>query len=580
MANNQINLGKIDYDQITESLTNFLKSQETLKDYNFRGSVIQSVVSLLAYNTLYYALYSNMLANEMFLDTAQREESVVSLLKPLGVLVPTKTSARVRINLGGASILPRYDQFYGKNNDGVIYNFYSMEEYIPSGEDQDFIQNIVLVEGKELVKQKDITGSFNYDTQTYFLGNREIDVSTIIVEVDSGDGIFKEWIRTSNIGSSTDTLSQNIYFIERFDNGFELQFGKDNSLGNTILDTYKIRVSYLVSSGSAANDIVVFTKTTIAPGQNITVVVLEGEESSGGLDSPNLDYYKFIGPKYFASQNRAVTKDDFLVISTEYLKSKGYDVTKDNFNIFGGDEIYPPKYGRVFIATDAVQTPDILDLVAYLKTKCTLTVLPEYVTSNTETIPYNVRVTFKNNNLTSFEKRIILTNLRNYLITNYSFINSYNINFSGVESDVLLKYLELQSCSISLKFIRTYNGTPQGGIIINLENELDIDQGVETSITDPFVDSSGNNVILKAFASSPSERSQLRTLRTYVRNSSGVYVLNTSLNYGSINISQGYIKLNNITSSPFLVNVNLKNSDFVSSQNTRFSVVPDTVLEL
>lgn len=580
MANNQINLGKIDYDQITESLTNFLKSQETLKDYNFRGSVIQSVISLLAYNTLYYALYSNMLANEMFLDTAQREESVVSLLKPLGVLVPTKTSARVRINLGGASILPRYDQFYGKNNDGVIYNFYSMEEYIPSGQDQDFIQNIVLVEGKELVKQKDITESFNYDTQTYFLGNREIDVSTIIVEVDSGDGIFKEWIRTSNIGSSTDTLSQNIYFIERFDNGFELQFGKDNSLGNTILDTYRIRVSYLVSSGSAANDIVVFTKTTIAPGQNITIVVLDGEESSGGLDGPNLDYYKFVGPKYFASQNRAVTKDDFLVISTEYLKSKGYDVTKDNFNIFGGDEIYPPKYGRVFIATDAVQTPDILDLVAYLKTKCTLTVLPEYVTSNTETIPYNVRVTFKNNNLTSFEKRIILTNLRNYLITNYSFINSYNINFSGVESDVLIKYPELQSCSISLKFIRTYNNTPQGGIIINLENELDIPEGVETAITDPFVDSLGNNVILKAFATTTSERSQLRSLRTYVRNSSGAYVLNTSLNYGSINILQGYIKLNNITSSPFLVNVNLKNSDFVSSQNTRFSVVPDTVLEL
>jgi len=580
MSNNQINLGKIDYDQISTSLTNFLKNQEVLKDYNFRGSVIQSVISLLAYNTLYYALYSNMLANEMFLDTAQREESVVSLLKPLGILVPTKTSARVRINLGGVSALNRYEQFYGKNNDGVIYNFYNIESYTDQQNSDDFIPNVVLVEGKELVKDREITGLFNYETQTYFIANREVDVSTILVEVDSGDGIFKEWIRSSNIGSSTETLSQNIYFIERFDNGFELQFGKDNSLGNSILENYRIRISYLVSSGAAANDIIVFTKTNILPGQNVTIVVLDGDASNGGLDTPNLDYYKFIGPKYFASQNRAVTKDDFLVISTEYLKAKGYDVTKDNFNIYGGDEIFPPKYGRVFIATDAIQTPDILDLVAYLKTKCTLTILPEYVSSNTETIPYNTRVTFKNNNLTSFEKRLILTNIRNYLIQNYSFINSYNINFSGAESDILVKYPELQSCEITLKFIKQFNNTPQSGIIVNLENELNIVAGIEVNITDPFVDSLGNTVLLRAYAETNNDRNNLKKLRVYVRNSSGVYVINSNLNYGFINIVKGFIQINNITPNPFLLTVELKNPNFTSSTNTRFSIVPDTVLEL
>ena len=103
MSNNQVNLGKLEFEQIKDGLIEYMKSQTLLKDYNFKGSIMNSVIDLLAYNTYYYALYSNMLANEIFLDTAQREESLVSLTKPLGVTIPTRTSARANIRIGGAS---------------------------------------------------------------------------------------------------------------------------------------------------------------------------------------------------------------------------------------------------------------------------------------------------------------------------------------------------------------------------------------------------------------------------------------------------------------------------------------------
>lgn len=399
------------------------------------------------------------------------------------------------------------------------------------------------------------------------------------MEVDTGDGVYKRWNRLDNIGDSTETLSQNVYFVERFDNGFELQFGKEKSLGNDIINTYKTRISYLVSSGSAANGISVFAKSVVLSGQNITIQVPDGTSSSGGLDTPDLDYYRFIAPKYFAAQNRAVTKSDFLAISTEYLKNKGYDVTKDNFNVFGGDEVYPPKYGRVFIATDAIQTPDILDLVAYLKTKCTLTVLPEYVSSNSETVVYNTVVKFANNNLSQTEKRNLLTTIRNYLIQNFSYISSYNINFSGVEDSILQKFTEVSNCEVRLKFDRTYNQIPEGGLEINLENELDVNLNVETIITDEFVDQNGNTVILRAYYNSEQEKGQTKQLRTYIKDSSGNFVYSANLNYGSINISEGYIKINYVTTNPVTIRVVFKNSSFVSSANTRFSVVPNTVTE-
>lgn len=576
MATNNVNLGSIDFDQIKNSLTEYLKTQDVLKDYNFEGSVIQSIVNLLSYNTLYYAMYSNMLANEMFLDTAQREESIVSLLKPLGVSIPTRTSSRVSIKMGGLAFLPKYSQFIGKNSSGVNYNFYTLDDYSEVDAGSDFIDNIVLIEARQLISNKDISNLIDYTTQTYFIGDTNIDISTLIVEVDKGDGVYQRWSKLDNIGDSTENLSQNIYFIERFDTGFEIQFGIENSLGNSILENYNTRITYAISSGSAANQIVNFQY----PDDNTATIEIYSESTSGS-NSPDLDYYKFIAPKFFAAQNRAITKDDFLAISVEYLKNKGYDVTKDNFTVFGGDEVSPPKYGRVFIATDAIPDSIINELVAYLKTKCAITILPEYVLSNSDNLSYDVELKFISGFTSKTERQRVISNIRSFLNENYTILNKYNIIFKvdDVQAALQNNFSEVRSSQVLLKFNKLYTNASDG-FTVNLENRFNIQLGIEKAVTKPFLDKSGRTVQLRARLDNIQNLDSLNELKTYVLNASNEYVYNSSLKYGAINIKKGIIQINAVPLNSIEIDIDFAVSTFSTSQNTKFSIIPNRIIDL
>ena len=575
MSNN-INLGSISYEQIKNSLTEFLKTQDTLKDYNFEGSVLQSIVSLLSYNTMYYAFYSNMLANEMFLDSAQREESIISLLKPLGVTVPTRTSARAKVKMGGSPNIPQFAQFSGKNDSGIIYNFYTLQDYAADVNADDFIDNILIVEGRQLVKHKIITNLIDYTNQTYFIADNTVDISTLIVEIDEGDGVWRQWTLLDNIGDSTENLSQTSYFVERFETGFEIQFGKENSLGNEVLDSYNTRISYLTSNGTAANNIVNFEYVAVTS-NNIELI----QTSSGGLNGPDIDYLKFIGPKFFAAQNRAITKNDFLAISTVYLRNKGFDVSKDNFSIFGGDELFPPKYGRVFIATDSIPTSDVLDLISYLKTKCAVTILPEYVQSTSDNLTYDVELKFNSEITLSSIKQRIISNIKNYLISNYSIISKYNITFdiAQIKTNILNNFSDVRSVEIIMNYNKIFTDAPTNGVTINLENQFNILVGSTKSVTEPFLDKNGRTVQLRATITNTNELDTFVQLKTFVRSATGSYNYNSSLNYGRINVKKGILEIYNIASGNIQVDLNFINDKFITSQNTKFTILSNKVIE-
>jgi len=580
MANNQINLGNLEFDQIKSSLITYLKNQTLLKDYNFNGSVINSLVDLMAYNTFYYALYTNMIANEMFLDTAQREQSIVSLTKPLGVVIPTRTSSRANIQVGGSAFIPKFTQFNGINDEGIIYNFYALQDYEQEINADNFIDNVVIVEGSELISQRNITQLVDLTKQSYFLANVNIDISTISVEVDSGDGVWKTWTLSDNIGDSTENLSQTIYFIERFDTGFELQFGKENALGNDIKSTDNVRISYLVSSGANSNGISTFS-TNELPG-NITIQILPNSTnyaSKGGRNGPDIEYYKFIAPKFFASQNRAVTKDDFLAISAEYLRAKGYNITKDNFNVFGGEELNPPKYGRVFVTTDEVSNPDILDLVAYLKTKCTVSIMPEYVESTSDNLTYDVRIQPRNNNLTNAQREQLKLTIKNYLLANYAFYDRYNIDFSGVEDALEAAFVnDISAAYITINYRRLISPNPAPDTqktIISLGNPINIPFGAFTTITE-YTDKTGMLVRLKVFPSSVSSLNQYITFRVYDVNN-GVELFNADKNYGRVNANSGIIEFEPRFSEPINIDIDLRFPTFRSSSNVKFTIAPNTI---
>ena len=177
MSNPFIQIGNLEFEEIKSSLIDYLKKQEIIKDYAFEGSAVQVLLDILAYNTMYQAYYMNMVANESFLDTAQRLESIISLVKPLGYVVPGKVSAvgTLKLRQGGlGTIIPRYSRFIGKNRDGIAFNFYSNENVTL---DQDGEGEIEVYEGKQLVSE--IPTQIDISTQKGFLSGVDIDLRTL-----------------------------------------------------------------------------------------------------------------------------------------------------------------------------------------------------------------------------------------------------------------------------------------------------------------------------------------------------------------------------------------------------------------
>jgi len=338
----------------------------------------------LAYNTMYYGYYANMVSTEMFLDSAQRIESIISLVKPLGFVVPAKTSARgkAKIRHGGVegTPIPKYTRFSGYNGEGVPYSFYTIQDY-RLNLDGEVIAEIV--EGKSLIKEVPLIVS--QETQKAFLHGLDIDISTISVEVkDSQTGEWKEWAKSNNIETGLDEFSK-VYWLERSELGFFVVFGGNvgsesvTQIGQQITTNDLIRVSYLKSSGKGANEVGAWNVHGLVVAAETDTVSL----SSGGSDEPNLDMIRFFAPKWFAAQDRAVTVEDCRAL----LASRGFvGDTADPlevFNVWGGEDMDPPMYGRVFVSINEENPIDLIvsgeTAISTLKEKTCVTILPEFL---------------------------------------------------------------------------------------------------------------------------------------------------------------------------------------------------------
>ena len=390
MANPQLNIGNLDFSDIKKSLKTYLSNQDTLKDYDYEGSVISTLLDLLSYNTMYYAFYSNMIANEMFLDSAQKISSLISLAKPLGYVVPGATSARAvyQILFGGGNItIPRFHKFIGTDENGRSYNFYTINEAQTDGTGN---AEIELYEGSNFYDGVQVT--LNEDRTRAFISRTDIDIRTLVVNVDGG-----EWQLSSNVNDQINSESE-VYFLERTDAGFYIIFsgnisdGINVGYGKPLPENAIVTVSYLTSSGTVGNGINSFTTdwtdTDIDTNALITRTVFA---SGGGSLEPDIDAVKFFAPKWFSSQDRVVTKNDAIAILTKELLP-GLDDSDTKLSVWGGEENDPPYYGRFFVSllgdneSDMIDGETIVTALNVLKQKCVVTVLPEYVGPNLSTM--------------------------------------------------------------------------------------------------------------------------------------------------------------------------------------------------
>jgi hypothetical protein len=568
------NLGSLNFEEIKESLKNYLKNQDNLRDFNFEGSVMQTILNALAYNTYYYAFYANMVANETFLDSAQRIDSIISLSKPLGYFVPLKSSSKAVINVFGLlDDIPEYAHFYGVDSDGIIYSFYTISSY--QAVDSDAL-NVEIYEGKRIYTDLNVTNRFDFVKQRFFINDPDIDVNTLKVKVQL-DGLNNPantkdpWVLADTLGNTT-TANQNVYYLERANNGVYVLFGKTNSLGNSIADgSDQVFIDYLASSGSAANGIVAFSfvsPTEIAGNLNIGLL----KASSGGLDEPNLDFVKFVAPRAFASQNRAVTKDDIKALIAPFFTSPS------EFNVFGGDETFPRMYGRVFFTADLDPTQDgdlqkIQQIYNVLRTKCVVTVIPEFTLPKQRDVRNDMNYRLATNRTYSqSEQQAIRNGIKALMNNNYDSDGQYNFTFNATDAiaEIQSTYPDVIIEPSDFSFTYTETFTEDGALSINLENELDIPLYTDFEITGEYKNKLNQTIKLVAFIQAGQNQFEFINLKTLLKSGNN-FLVSTEVN-GRINIKRGVIEIydNRLSGTPVTVSVPFKNSYFISNVNNKF----------
>ena len=506
-------LTKLDFSEIKTSLTDYLKNQSIFSGYEFNGSVMQTIIDLLAYNTYYYAFYSNMLSSEVFLDSAKRTNSLVSLVKPLGYTVPGYKSSSAIINT--ESSISKNTKFSGVLSSGAYFDFYNKNEC--------GIGSCEITEGT--LVSSDITNFIDLNQQNYMIEDLLVDISTIDVMVN---GIL--WESSNNFPNN----NANIFYIEREGDYFVVQFGKNNNLGKSIIASDTVVLSYLISSGSSSNDIQSFSNN------NTLYDIIS--PSTGGNNGPDISLIKFAAPKIFSSQDRAVTKNDYYGL----LSNNSMFTNTNDFIVYGGDEIYPPKYGRVFVSYDPTitGTPSKDQMVEFLKRKNTLTVIPEHVIPKKINVDISISIVFRSN-ISSIEQTRIKADIQSIFNTHVGFSGKFNnqFNFSEFKELVLNKYSN-KILSISFKS-STFSTTLSKMSSIN---EFSIENNILLYDNTSYTIFTYNNNTVSIPTTNNSETVSL-------------IVSNNEEDAGVVNISNGYFRINSIFTEPTqLVTIKTSNS--------------------
>jgi hypothetical protein len=349
-ANNTIQISDLDFDSIKTNLKTFMRSQTKFKDYDFEGSGLSVLMDVLAYNTHYNAYYLNMVANEMFMDTATMRGSVVSHAKllnytPKSAQAPTAFITLQCNQISSASLtLPKFTKFQSEAIDGVNYSFITKDTYTVN-----VVDNAATFTDLEIVQGQPISLRYTYDAstnskQTFLLPDGNIDTSTLLVQIQES---------STNTSIQTYTLAQDIskvnsdsqvyYLQESLKGYYEIYFG-DNVLGKSLLDGNIVLLSYIVTEGqssSGANNFVLMD--TFASGNNIIYPLVM---SSKGSEKESIDSIKMSAPKSYSSQGRAVTSADYISV----LQNNNLGYSFDSINVWSGTEETPPAYGQVFIS--------------------------------------------------------------------------------------------------------------------------------------------------------------------------------------------------------------------------------------
>jgi hypothetical protein len=365
--NKRLAVAELDFDNIKTNLKNYLKGQTEFSDYDFEGSAMSTLIDLLAYNTHYNAIYNSLAVNEMFLDSASKRSSVVSLSKMLGYMPRSAKCAEAIVDVTIVSPTSNPDvatlpsgQPFLTSIDNVSYIFYNTDAVSVAKNDSGryVFKNVKLREGTPL--------QFKYtvqDGQRYIIPNANIDSATLSVTVQDYASSDMFDVYSLNTDLTQVTNETKVYFLKEIDNGlYEVNFG-DGNLGFALSNGNVVTFNYYVSSLEAPNGAKNFTYNgSSILGSNLSVVTTTA--AFGGASPESLASIKFTAPKLYGAQNRAVTPDDYkAIIYSQFPQAQ-------TIQVWGGENNSPPVYGKTYIC---IKPKDAVKLTNQQK---------EYIVSN------------------------------------------------------------------------------------------------------------------------------------------------------------------------------------------------------
>ena len=434
IKSSQINVTDLDFDSIATNLKTYLQGQETLKDYNFEGSTLAVLVDLLAYSSHIGAVNTNIAGSELFLDSAQMRKNVVSRAKDLGFIPASETCSSATIELAIKNVknadgtYPTVSQMQlGRGSmfstvyDGKTYNFVVPNTVNPTANGSTYsYASVPIVQGTYASDQ------FVFDNQTpnpkFVLSNERVDRSRLQVSVNSG-GTATTFTLSTNISNVKTTSA--VYYAQENEEGFvEIYFG-DGVLGKSLEDGDIITTTYIIVDEIHADGAKNFTLVSSVNGFSDTSITVSAQ-AAGGTEKESIESIKFKATKFYTSQNRLVTLNDYKAKVSEYYPNA------DAVAVWGGEDNDPPQYGKVFIALKPKNSDYLSDTEkASVQTKLNklnmLTVRPTII--DADIVKILISCVFKyNENATQYSNGELVT-----LVT--SSINTFdNTNLANFDS--------------------------------------------------------------------------------------------------------------------------------------------------
>ena len=385
----RLNVTEFDFDEVKNNLKIFLRGQTEFKDYDFEGSGMSALLDVLAYNTHYLGFNANMLANEMFLDSASLRSSVVSHAKTLGYVPISARAATAIVNVTLnaptlASATMSAGQVFTTTVDGTDYQFVTAADVTASNIGSGITFNDIDIYEGTFVTTRYTVNTSDAD-QRFLLRDNRADTTTLTVKVqtsssDTTTSTYTEATDITQVGTGS-----KVYFLQEVEAGrFEIYFG-DGIVGVALSDDNIVIMTYVVSNKDEANGAAVF-KNSGAIASITDVAVATVATATGGSDGESIKSIKYNAPLDYASQGRCVTAEDYKVYAKKLFPKT------QSVSVFGGESgsfdsslgvVSTAEYGKVFIS---IKSTTGLNLTSAEKTNLVKDLAPYTIASTTPVI--------------------------------------------------------------------------------------------------------------------------------------------------------------------------------------------------